>query len=379
MSIVISSPSGVLIESDPTALKLTGGAISGDLTVSEKVGIGGAVPTGANEKFAVRNGNLVFPNSNTGVKFSDGTFLSSTGQFCKTTGSTYFQVYSNLSFLRQDNLDPNQYAGTVITGSTGIGFQLGLNPNSATGYDQTSQLGASALSFQRTDKQLSISNDEIRMENLGDKYIQITPDNIGFYNSNQTLIANVAKLNGATFTGKINCTVVAGVAGINLGTGGTDAASTVAGDLWLQAGSSYLNFRDGSGVWRNCLVNNTANTIDVNTATSPALRITQRGAGNALTVEDSTNPDSTSFVVNSTGNVGIGVNPSSFAPTALLNLDVSVTGGAAFWANGQVIISGPSTLLLAGQTVATHSNPFSTYSNEIAVVINGVTRYIPYR
>jgi hypothetical protein len=45
--------------------------------------------------------------------------------------------------------------------------------------------------------------------------------------------------------------------------------------------------------------------IAVNTSTN-ALRITQTGSGNALLVEDDTNPDSTAFVINSTGNVGIG-------------------------------------------------------------------------
>ena len=45
--------------------------------------------------------------------------------------------------------------------------------------------------------------------------------------------------------------------------------------------------------------------ISVNSA-SDALRITQTGAGNALVVEDSTNPDSTPFVVDASGNVGIG-------------------------------------------------------------------------
>jgi hypothetical protein len=46
-------------------------------------------------------------------------------------------------------------------------------------------------------------------------------------------------------------------------------------------------------------------TVSVNTATD-AVRITQTGAGNALIVEDSTNPDATPFVVTSTGDVGIG-------------------------------------------------------------------------
>jgi len=49
-----------------------------------------------------------------------------------------------------------------------------------------------------------------------------------------------------------------------------------------------------------------AAAITVNSS-SDALRITQTGAGNALLVEDDTNPDSTPFVVTSAGNVGVGM------------------------------------------------------------------------
>jgi hypothetical protein len=45
--------------------------------------------------------------------------------------------------------------------------------------------------------------------------------------------------------------------------------------------------------------------ISVNSG-SDALRITQTGSGNALLVEDSTNPDATPFVIDASGNVGIG-------------------------------------------------------------------------
>jgi hypothetical protein len=44
------------------------------------------------------------------------------------------------------------------------------------------------------------------------------------------------------------------------------------------------------------------------TTTSAALRITQLGTGNALLVEDSTNPDSTPFVINNGGQVIAGRN-----------------------------------------------------------------------
>jgi mannose/fructose/N-acetylgalactosamine-specific phosphotransferase system component IIB len=53
-------------------------------------------------------------------------------------------------------------------------------------------------------------------------------------------------------------------------------------------------------------------TISVNSPTDAALRITQLGSGNALVVEDETNPDSTPFVIDASGSVGIGTtNPGS--------------------------------------------------------------------
>lgn len=45
--------------------------------------------------------------------------------------------------------------------------------------------------------------------------------------------------------------------------------------------------------------------IDVSSSTT-AFRVTQRGTGAALLIEDSTNTDSTPFVIDSNGNVGIG-------------------------------------------------------------------------
>lgn len=63
----------------------------------------------------------------------------------------------------------------------------------------------------------------------------------------------------------------------------------------------------------------TANTftvkqvIEVTDNTNAALRITQLGTADALRVEDSTNPDSTPFIIDASGNVGIGTtSPSSY-------------------------------------------------------------------
>ena len=76
-----------------------------------------------------------------------------------------------------------------------------------------------------------------------------------------------------------------------------------------QSGDTYL-------VPRDIAINATA-IISANSATD-ALRITQTGAGNAILVEDSANPDSSPFVVTAAGDVGIGTT----SPTSGFRLDV---------------------------------------------------------
>lgn len=80
-----------------------------------------------------------------------------------------------------------------------------------------------------------------------------------------------------------------------------DAAS-VAGNntLTLPTASGTLMTTGGTNTF-------TANqVIEVTDNTNAALRITQLGTADAIRVEDSTNPDSTPFVVDASGNVGIG-------------------------------------------------------------------------
>ena len=64
-------------------------------------------------------------------------------------------------------------------------------------------------------------------------------------------------------------------------------------------------------------------TFVVNSA-SDAIRITQTGTGKALSVEDSTNPDATPFVVDTNGSVGIGTS----TPTTKLHVESTGYSGA---------------------------------------------------
>jgi hypothetical protein len=141
--------------------------------------------------------------------------------------------------------------------------------------------------------------------------------------------AGKANLSGATFTGKVNLPDL-GVNTPSLNLGGTalstTATSAASGDVWISGATSpKLTYKVG-GANLYCATSNLTNTftssqiIDVTTATSAALRVTQKGTANAIEVEDSTSPDSTRFAVDQFGKVGIGVAPDG---TAALKVDTN--------------------------------------------------------
>jgi hypothetical protein len=161
-----------------------------------------------------------------------------------------------------------------------------------------------------------------------------------------------------TVLGKITTTPIGGNAGINIGIGGTDTASTTAGDMWIAPSGSGLNYRDGLGTWRVVAARNLSNTFTapqiVSTpagTTNAALRINQAGTGPALVVEDSTTPDTSSLVVDSNGNVGIGV-AAGYAATSKVEVVGNVKAdtfsngaGPAFSVNSTTSLTGGSSTL----------------------------------
>jgi hypothetical protein len=86
------------------------------------------------------------------------------------------------------------------------------------------------------------------------------------------------------------------------------ASSNGGGLVSFTAGTKdvFVTYPSEKGVWYDASGNvlfTGATTISVTDNTNAALRITQLGTGNALVVEDSTNPDSTPFVIDASGNV----------------------------------------------------------------------------
>ena len=107
---------------------------------------------------------------------------------------------------------------------------------------------------------------------------------------------------------QLNSTTFATESGGNVTVSNVDSA-TNRQNLGLEIGVDVQSF--DADTTKNDVANTfTANQIiSVTDNTNAALRVTQLGTGNALVVEDSTNPDSTPFVVDASGNVGIGGSP----------------------------------------------------------------------
>jgi hypothetical protein len=102
-------------------------------------------------------------------------------------------------------------------------------------------------------------------------------------------------------------------------------------------------------------------TIDSNTPTS-ALTITQTGTGAALRVQDSADPDSTPFLIDNTGQVGIGT------ATPVSALEVAspgvITGAWAYLPAG-------TTMLFAQTSAPTGWTKSTTHDNKALRVVSG--------
>jgi len=144
-------------------------------------------------------------------------------------------------------------------------------------------------------------------------------------------------------------TVTTGAAGTAASVTNSGTSTSAVLDFTIPQGAA------GTGDVTSTVANTfTTNQIISGSSASALLRITQTGAGNALVVEDSANPDSTPFVVDPSGYVGIGTTtPYTPAGYAALTLDGS----------GGHIISGR----IAGtETFRIQSTVSSTTINNIA-------------
>jgi hypothetical protein len=361
---------------------LSGAAFTGDLTIAGRAAIGGGLAVNTAHKLAIYNGNIVF-SAGYGLAFGDGTVQTTAATTPDLSG---YALKSGATFT-----------GNIILNNAGVA----VNNSGLAVYTSASSAAGASVNVSGYDVGLFV-NDAVGNTNVtiaGGMFL----NQVG-----GSLVERYIKRAGDTFTGKANFTSVAGAAGINVGIGGTSAAATTAGDLWIATGGTNLNFRDGNGAWRIVAVANTLNTfsspqvIDT-TSTTTALRITQKGAGSALVVEDSTTPDSDALIVDANGNLGIGVsnNPGSIWSGSTYKMEVQgsalVTGTLRVPYQIDVGTAGDASMLVQssinfpnyGGTLAgftTQSNPYTSgsfsygdYPSEIVINLNGNLYAVPAR
>jgi hypothetical protein len=207
-----------------------------------------------------------------------------------------------------------------------------------------------------------------------------------------TALTPYAQLAGATFTGKVNFTVSASDASINIGSTLLSAppTSVTNGDIWFQdtgtppTVSPKLYFRANNSTFNVATVG-TSNVFSrnqtINASTSGSfnlditqsgngggLKITNTGTGESLRVEDETSPDATAFVVSNSGRVGIGV-----APDASVALSVDSTG---IKVNGATLVPASA---VTNAPITSGNMSHSEYTKELLITINGLNYAIVLR
>lgn len=236
---------------------------------------------------------------------SGGSYLPLSG------GSMSGDIDLTLFNLKADNLttssyvlSPDSLVFTLPDGSTGTVSASGIGV-SAPGGAQGCGIGPNFIQFPDNTQQSTAVNaaDFLKLTGTG------AGSMLGSINMGSNGINSIDTLSFIA-GGKINApaSTTAG-AGLNLGVG-TAPTAPVAGDLWL---GNNINFKDIAGTTKVVANINTSNTfnapqvIDTTSNTLPGLRVTQKGTQPVLVVEDSVNPDASALVVDTNGNVGIGV------------------------------------------------------------------------
>ena len=342
---------------------------------------------------APNGGGLTFPDGTTQATAVVGSFLPLAGG--ALTGNLSLGV-NELTFASGPYLTQQatlKGTGLTISGSSissnfnSTGFTLGIVnsgrwvvANNNDGISIRSAADNANILIRQTDGiTLSGTGAQIKFADLSVQTTAFIPGNYlttSAAASTYFTIANAAgkaDLAGATFTGKVNTVAPTSTnAGINIGSINSTAnlTNSVAGDVWI--GTWQMAYKTANGTLVYGAGTNATNVfgspqvIDT-TATTPGLRVTQKGTGAALLVEDSTTPDTSALVVDASGNVGIGV---AVGYTATEKVEVVGNIKADGFKNG----SGPA---FAVGSVTSHTGGSDTH--DLFISIGGSTYRVGMR
>jgi hypothetical protein len=294
-------------------------------------------------------------------------------------GSTLTTYKATLQQLTAASLAAPGPIGST-TSNTGAFTQLAYN-NASPGFRNITAGGA-------TEVLTSTSNYIQHVEGTGTQTIQLPDEtaipvgfgfiidndatgNVTVNNSDGTLLVTVLPGMAIYVYSAQNATPKGGWNGYVFVPGFGTSGLVQWGSTGLNMGNNYIdNARIGAltpntGAFTT-LTASSSSVISVNSA-STALRITQTGTGNALVVEDSANPDSTPFVVDANGLIGIGGTPSA---GNLLQISKNITGST--------FSTGTAYIGLVQSDVTSRADVFTSYpsTQATAFTLSSLNHYL---
>jgi hypothetical protein len=238
--------------------------LSGTLTANNTISGTLATFTTISASSAEVSGNLVIYGSASLAEYPDYAYVLYTASYDKIV------VY------------PGLYVNGNLTGSGNASFQA----VSGTTAQFTSLTGRSLTALETFQLSSSAAGNVFLLYDAGAiARIESSRSEVQLFKGSTTTTASFANDLSNLFVRFPNINGVVSISGLLTGTT-TQFTTVSASNLFISSSGNAV--------------------IDVSSSSS-ALRITQRGTGESIRVEDSTNPDSTPFVITADGKVGVGV------------------------------------------------------------------------
>jgi len=197
------------------------------------------------------------------------------------------------------------YASSVAGNTTAAGAGITIAPSSSalircTGTDMVEQLNYVDGSFTVNGAVVFSSNAVLGSARLTATYAQGASNTTATFTVANTYVGGTTQVYIATTSGPFQSGVytVATASSTNFTVTATAPATAISGNATLTDDIVTINAAINPGV-----------IID-GSSTLPALRVTQTGSGNALVVDDATNPDSTPFIIDNAGQIVTGTTAS---------------------------------------------------------------------
>jgi hypothetical protein len=284
------------------------------------------------------------------------------GSDLKTLSSNWQNTYTTVS----DNSGNWSYDGSDIKSLSGNWESTYTTFKNTSGTFLTSETDSQTLSYNESSKELSISNG----------------NTVSLSSINNDLSARMGlyvPLSGGAMTGKLSITAATtSFAPLNIGSSPVQPINPLSGDVWMR--NNLIQYRGSSSTVNSVVATAEPNVFTVRQViqatdnSNAALRVTQLGTGDAIRVEDETNPDATSFIIDNLGNVMLGLSSVlSGGPKITVNGGISSNnviyasgGNSNIWNNTYAIVSANSALNWSyqGSDIKTlTSNWESTYNN----------------